>query len=110
MSDRDDQIKEFSKRANTLVSYLKNVNVALNTSKPKELHLAVIVTGRLINKLTAEFEFDHLVEYKRDSDLNPMLVRVSSDDETTLNRLRNIESELIERMAKTLSDRVIRTR
>lgn len=106
----NDQIKKFLERTKKLTAYLKRLLEELSKADQATIHIAVFTTGRLINVFTSRFEFDSIIEYKRDNDLNPSLVHVVSTNFVEINRLKEIERDIIERMISVIDDRSMKAR
>lgn len=98
------RIKRLSSRIASIRADLRNVK------DHNERYVAVIATGKIINVLTAHFEFNAALEAKRDSMLNTRIVRVSSNDESAVRELAAIEDELLESMLNHLEQRVERAK
>jgi hypothetical protein len=101
-----DPLKRLATRATTLKRYLESVSAELVRTKPNSLHTAVLVTGRIVNNVMANFEFDLKLEQKRDSELNPALVHVVSSDAGAVRSLRDLQMDMIARMIVLLDERV----
>lgn len=96
------RIKRLSNHIEILRSSLRGVKIA------DERYVAVVTIGRIINVLTATFEFSIMLEQKRDAELNTRIVRLESGNESAVRELAAIEDEILEAMLNQLAQRAER--
>jgi hypothetical protein len=107
--DRDEALKKLPNRVKTIQRYLDAIATELSKADQNDLHVAVLVIGRAINRALSRFEFDSRLEHRRDIELNPSLVHVVSHDQTALHRLRELELDMLSNMHRVLEERLRKT-
>jgi hypothetical protein len=99
MAATKSELKALVRRMSRLVEHIKSVSLALLNARAGELHVAVVVSGRIASMLVGSFDFG-AVESRVLYEVHPNLIRLARTDKKRLVQLKDVLLSVFQDMCK----------